>query len=292
VKYACIRAHREQFPLSLMCRLLQVSRSGYYAAAGRAPSARARQRESLRQVIAALYEASRGTYGSPRIYQELRNGERPCGRNLIARLMRESGLRARWRRRARPLTTDSQHGYGVVNNLLGRRFGVKETGGINNAWCADITYIRTAEGWLYLAVLLDLGSRMVVGWAMRESLESSLSIDALRMALARRKITPGLLHHSDRGVQYAATDYRELLRKHKIVPSMSRRANCYDNAVPESFFATLKGELLDRFKWQTRVAVRTAIFEYIEVWYNRLRRHSALGYLSPVQYEHQVLKEP
>ena len=292
MKYACIRAHREQFPLSLMCRLLKVSRSGYYAAAGRAPSARARQRESLRQVIAALYEASRGTYGSPRIYQELRNGERPCGRNLIARLMRESGLRARWRRRARPLTTDSQHGYGVVNNLLGRRFGVKETGGINNAWCADITYIRTAEGWLYLAVLLDLGSRMVVGWAMRESLESSLSIDALRMALARRKITPGLLHHSDRGVQYAATDYRELLRKHKIVPSMSRRANCYDNAVPESFFATLKGELLDRFKWQTRVAVRTAIFEYIEVWYNRLRRHSALGYLSPVQYEHQVLKEP
>jgi len=292
VKYACIRAHREQFPLSLMCRLLQVSRSGYYAAAGRAPSARARQRESLRQVIAALYEASRGTYGSPRIYQELRNGERPCGRNLIARLMRESGLRARWRRRARPLTTDSQHGYGVVNNLLGRRFGVKETGGINNTWCADITYIRTAEGWLYLAVLLDLGSRMVVGWAMRESLESSLSIDALRMALARRKITPGLLHHSDRGVQYAATDYRELLRKHKIVPSMSRRANCYDNAVPESFFATLKGELLDRFKWQTRVAVRTAIFEYIEVWYNRLRRHSALGYLSPVQYEHQVLNEP
>ena len=292
MKYACIRAHREQFPLSLMCRLLQVSRSGYYAAAGRAPSARARQRESLRQVIAALYEASRGTYGSPRIYQELRNGERPCGRNLIARLMRESGLRARWRRRARPLTTDSQHGYGVVNNLLGRRFGVKETGGINNAWCADITYIRTAEGWLYLAVLLDLGSRMVVGWAMRESLESSLSIDALRMALARRKITPGLLHHSDRGVQYAATDYRELLRKHKIVPSMSRRANCYDNAVPESFFATLKGELLDRFKWQTRVAVRTAIFEYIEVWYNRLRRHSALGYLSPVQYEHQVLNEP
>ena len=292
MKYACIRTHREQFPLSLMCRLLQVSRSGYYAAAGRAPSARARQRESLRQVIAALYEASRGTYGSPRIYQELRNGERPCGRNLIARLMRESGLRARWRRRARPLTTDSQHGYGVVNNLLGRRFGVKETGGINNAWCADITYIRTAEGWLYLAVLLDLGSRMVVGWAMRESLESSLSIDALRMALARRKITPGLLHHSDRGVQYAATDYRELLRKHKIVPSMSRRANCYDNAVPESFFATLKGELLDRFKWQTRVAVRTAIFEYIEVWYNRLRRHSALGYLSPVQYEHQVLNEP
>jgi transposase InsO family protein len=289
VKYACIRAHREQFPLSLMCRLLQVSRSGFYAAQRREPSARTQSREKLRTVIAALYEASRGTYGSPRIYQELRNRERPCGRNLIARLMREAGLRAKSRRRFRPLTTDAKHGYGVVHNLLCRRFGVKETGGINQAWCGDITYIRTAEGWLYLAVLLDLGSRMVVGWAMRESLESSLSIDALRMALARREIKPGLLHHSDRGVQYAATDYRELLRKHKIVPSMSRRANCYDNAVPESFFATLKWELLDRFPWPTRAAVRTALFEYIEVWYNRLRRHSALGFLSPLQYEHSLL---
>ena len=289
MKYACIRAHRQQFPLSLMCRLLQVSRSGFYAAERRTPSARTRRRDRLREVVAALYEASRGTYGSPRIYQELRNGERPCGRNLIARLMREAGLRAKSRRRMRPLTTDSRHGYGVVHNLLCRRFGVKETGGINQAWCGDISYIRTAEGWLYLAVLLDLGSRMVVGWAMRESLESSLSIDALRMALARRKIKPGLLHHSDRGVQYASTDYRDLLRKHQMVASMSRRANCYDNAVSESFFATLKWELVDRFKWQTRAAVRTAIFEYIEVWYNRLRRHSALGYLSPLQYEHSLL---
>jgi len=292
VKYACIRAHRQQYSLSLMCRLLHVSRSGFYAAARRGPSARAQRREQLRAVVAALYETSRGTYGSPRIYQELRNGERPCGRNLIARLMRETGLRAKWRRRTRPLTTDSQHGYGIADNLLCRHFGIKETGGINNAWCGDITYIRTAEGWLYLAVLLDLGSRMVVGWAMRDALESSLSIDALRMALARRQIKPGLLHHSDRGVQYAATDYRELLSKHQIVPSMSRRANCYDNAVPESFFATLKGELLDRSKWPTRTGVRTAVFEYIEVWYNRRRRHSALGYLSPMQYEHCLLSVP
>jgi putative transposase len=289
VKYACIRAHRDQFPLALMCRVLSVSRSGFYAAARRTPSARVRRREHLRHIIAGVYEASRGTYGSPRIYQELRNRERPCGRHLIARLMREAGLRAKSRRRARPMTTDSQHGYGVAHNLLRRRFGVKETGGINHAWCGDITYIRTAEGWLYLAVLLDLGSRMVVGWAMRESLESSLSVAALRMALARREIKSGLLHHSDRGAQYASTDYRELLSKHKIVPSMSRRANCYDNAVTESFFATLKWELLDRFKWQTKAAVRTAIFEYIEVWYNRLRRHSTLGYLSPLQYEHGLL---
>ena len=289
MKYACIRAHRKEFSLAAMCQALDVSRSGFYASQRRVPSARAKRRESLKQIIAARYEGSRGTYGSPRIYQELRNEERPCGRNLIARLMRECGLRAKPRRCYRPQTTDAKHDYGVARNLLARRFSIKETGGINQAWCGDITYIRTAEGWLYLAVLLDLGSRMVVGWAMRESLESSLSMDALRMALARRTIKPGLVHHSDRGVQYAATDYRELLSKHKIVASMSRRGNCYDNAVSESFFATLKWELVDRFKWLTRTAVRTAIFEYIEVWYNRVRRHSTLGYLSPLAYEHSLL---
>lgn len=289
MKYACIREHRKQFSLMAMCRALDVSRSGFYAAERRAPSARAQRRESLKQIIAARHEVSRGTYGSPRIYQELRNEERPCGRNLIARLMRECGLRAKTRRRYRPLTTDSKHHHGVARNLLARRFSVRETTGINQAWCGDITYIRTAEGWLYLAVLLDLGSRMVVGWAMRESLESSLSMDALRMALARRAVKPGLLHHSDRGVQYAATDYRELLNRHQMVASMSRRGNCYDNAVSESFFATLKWELLDRFKWLTRDTVRMAIFEYIEVWYNRVRRHSALGYLSPLAYEHGLL---
>lgn len=289
MKYACIRAHRKQFPLTLMCRLLAVSRAGFYAAERRAPSARARHREHLRAVIGALYKASRATYGSPRIYQQLRGAQPPCGRHLVARLMREDGLRAKPRRRQRPRTTDSQHEYGVADNLLRRRFGVQQTGGINQAWCGDITYIRTGEGWLYLAVLLDLGSRMVVGWAMAETLEASLSVAALRMALARRQPQAGLLHHTDRGVQYAATDYRELLARHQIISSMSRRANCYDNAVAESFFATLKWELLEPNKWQTRAAVRTAVFEYIEVWYNRQRRHSALGYLSPLQYEHQFL---
>jgi putative transposase len=289
VKYACIRAHRKQFSLAAMCRALDVSRSGFYAAQRRAPSARAKRRESLKQIITARYEVSRGTYGSPRIYQDLRNDKQPCGRNLIARLMRECGLRAKTRRRFRPMTTDSQHDHGIARNLLARRFSVKETAGINQAWCGDITYIRTAEGWLYLAVLLDLRSRMVVGWAMRESLEVSLAMGALRMALARRTVKPGLLHHSDRGVQYAATDYRELLSQHKMIASMSRRGNCYDNAVSESFFATLKWELLDRVKWPTREAVRAAIFEYIEVWYNRARRHSTLGYLSPLAYEHSLL---
>ena len=158
----------------------------------------------------------------------------------------------------------------------------------NQKWLVDITYIATREGWLYLAVLLDLGSRMVVGWAMGESLEAELSITALRMALGRRQPKPGLLHHTDRGVQYAATDYRELLDAHQITASMSRRANCYDNAVAESFFATLRWELLDRQQWPTRAAARSAIFEYIEVWYNRHRRHSTLGFLSPIQFEQRL----
>jgi putative transposase len=289
VKYACIRTYRKQFALTLMCRLLGVSRAGFYAAERRVPSARTKRHESLQAIIGAVYEASRATYGSPRIHRELRSADTPCGRHLVARMMRECGLRAKSRRGQRPTTTNSKHGYRVAENLLRRRFGVKETGGINQAWCGDITYIRTAEGWLYLAVLLDLGSRMVVGWAMAETLEASLAIAALQMALARRNPQAGLVHHTDRGVQYAATDYRELLAHHKLISSMSRRANCYDNAVAESFFATLKWELLHRYRWQTRAAAKTAIFEYIEVWYNRLRRHSALDYLSPLQYEQRLL---
>src|SRR6185295_11913432 len=211
-----------------------------------------------------------------------------CGRQRIVRLMRAAGLRARTRLRWRPKTTDSKHGYGTPDNELQRRFSVAEIGGPDRVWCGDITYVRTREGWLYLAVLLDLGSRMIVGWAMGESLETELSLNALRMALGRRQPQPGLLHHTDRGVQYAATDYRELLAAHDIRVSMSRRANCYDNAVAESFFATLRWELLERHEWLTRAAARSAIFEYIEVWYNRHRRHSALGYLSPLQYEQQL----
>ncbi len=281
MKYACIRVHRLEFPVVLMCRVLEVSRSGFYAAERRTASSRAAENQSLRMIIGAIHETSRGTYGSPRIHRELRN--------RVARLMRESGLRAKTNRRYRPLTTNSKHEYGIADNVLRRRFGIKETGGINRAWCGDITYVRTGEGWLYLAVLLDLGSRMVVGWAMRDSLDADLSVEALRMALARRHPGKGLLHHSDRGVQYAALDYRELLAAHKLTASMSRRANCYDNAVAESFFATLRWELLDRREWPTRAAARSAIFEYIEVWYNRQRRHSTLDYLSPWQYEQRIL---
>jgi transposase InsO family protein len=289
VKYACIRSYRQQFRVTLMCRVLGVSRAGFYAAERRVPCKREQHNEILSAVISAIHKTSRQTYGSPRVHRELRDAGWVGGRHRIARLMREAGLRARTPRRWRPPTTDSRHGYAVAGNLLQRRFNVKESGGPNRAWCGDITYVRTDEGWLYLAVLLDLGSRMVVGWAMSESLAAELSLAALRMALARRQPKPGLLHHTDRGVQYAAADYRELLAAHQITASMSRRANCYDNAVAESFFATLRWELLNRRHWPTHAAVRTAIFEYIEVWYNRQRRHSALGYLSPLQFEQQLL---
>jgi putative transposase len=288
VKYACIRSYREQFTVSLMRRVLGVSRAGFYAAARRVPGRRAQHNEILGAVIRAIHRTSRETYGSPRVHREVRAAGLVGGRHRIARLMRAAGLRARRSRRWRPQTTNSTHGYGVAGNLLQRRFSVKESGGPNRVWCGDITYVRTGEGWLYLAVLLDLSSRMVVGWAMRESLEAELSIAALRMALARRQPKPGLLHHTDRGVQYAAADYREVLTAHQINASMSRRGNCYDNAVAESFFATLRWELLNRHNWPTHDAARTAIFEYIEVWYNRQRRHSALGYLSPLQFEKQL----
>ena len=275
--------------MNLMCRVLAVSRAGFYAAERRMPSRRAQHNQILSAVIRAIHKTSRQTYGSPRVHREVQAAGLVGSRHRIARLMREAGLRARTPRRWRPQTTDSHHGYSVAGNLLQRRFSVKESRGPNRIWCGDITYVRTDEGWLYLAVLLDLGSRMVVGWAMGASLAAELSVAALRMALARRQPEPGLLHHSDRGVQYAAAEYRELLAAHQITASMSRRANCYDNAVAESFFATLRWELLNRHHWPTHHTARSAIFEYIEVWYNRQRRHSALGYLSPLQFEQQLL---
>jgi len=288
VKYACIRLYRHQFSLSTMCRVLQVSRAGFYAAERRLPSARARENMVLGALIATIHKHSRATYGSPRIHREVREGGWRCGRQRIARLMREMGLRARTRLRWRPETTNSKHGQAVAGNVLQRRFNVKEIAGTDRAWCGDVTYIRTTEGWLYLAVLIDLGSRMVVGWAMRETMDAELCLSALRMALERRQPPPGLLHHSDRGSQYVAIDYRELLTTHQLVPSMSRRGNCYDNAVAESFFATLRWELLERQQWSTRAAARTAIFEYIEIWYNRQRRHSTLDYQSPWQFEQRL----
>ncbi len=281
MKHACIARSQAEYPVILMCRVLGVARSGFYAAQARAASARAQADRRLRLEIQTIHATSRRTYGSPRVHAELRAQGVRCGRKRVARLMRAAGLAAR-RRRCYRVTTQSRHPHPVAPNVLARRFAVA---GPNRVWVGDITYLPTREGWLYLAVLLDLGSRRVVGWAMRATLDRGLPLEALEMALAGRQPARGLLHHSDRGSQYACGEYRALLAAHGVTVSMSRTGNCWDNAVAESFFGTLKTELVEGADWMTRAAARAAVFEYLEVWYNRQRRHSALGYLSPVEYE-------
>ena len=284
MKYACIRAHREEYEFVLMCRVLQVSRSGYYAWARRGPTECEREDPRLRTYIRSIHHRSRQTYGSPRVYQELKADGVSCGKHRVARLMREEALVARPKRRARG-TTNSRHTHEVATNELDRRFSVETHPVPDRVWVSDITYVPTREGWLYLAVVLDLASRRVVGWSMRSTLEAELATDALQMALWRRRPGVGLLHHSDRGVQYAAEAYQQILTQHGIRCSMSRKGNCWDNAVAESFFATLEWELIERSDWHTREEARRAIFDYIEVWYNRQRRHSSLGYRSPAEHE-------
>ncbi len=281
MRFAFIETEKACFPVALMCRILAVSRAGFYAWRRRPVAVRTREDRVLAVAVAAIYAESHGRYGSPRVRMELRDRGRRTGRKRIARLMRSQGLRARPRRRYRT-TTDSRHGLPVSPNLLARRFAVAQP---NTAWVTDMTYLWTAQGWLYLAVILDLFSRRVVGWSMSERIDRKLALDALRMALAQRRPQPGLIHHSDRGSQYASGDYQQLLAKHGLRASMSRRGDCWDNAVAESFFASLKLELVYQVQWRTRAEVRTAIFEYIELFYNRRRRHSSLGYLSPVDFE-------
>jgi transposase InsO family protein len=283
VKFAFIAVEKAAFPVGLLCRTLGVSRAGFYAWQGRPPAARNGADERLGLDVAAIHAESRQRYGSPRIHAEL--GARGCrtSRKRVARLMRERGLAARRRRRFR-VTTDSQHAFPVAPNVLAREFAQPAP---DVAWVTDITYIPTGDGWLYLAVILDLCSRFAVGWAMSENITRELTLDALHMALARRHPPRGLLHHSDRGSQYASGDYQKALKAQGIACSMSRRGDCWDNAVAESFFATLKVELVYDTKWDTRAEARAALFEYIEVFYNGQRRHSTLGYLSPRAFEIQ-----
>jgi transposase InsO family protein len=282
MKYAFVEAHREQFSIQRMCRLLQVSRSGYYAWRERQPSRRAQQRAHLVAEIRTIYQMSQATYGSPRIQAELAAQGWSVSRQRVARLMREHGLVARrCQHRRRISTTQSQPNFTIAPNWLLRQFQAEAP---NRKWTADITYIDTAEGWLYLAAILDLFSRRVVGWAMADSLESTLVEDAFRMAVTQRQPAAGLLHHSDRGSQYACYRYQSLLAQVGCRVSMSRTANCLDNAPPESFFATLKAECVTQ-PYHTRAEARTAIFASIEGWYNRRRRHSSLGYLSPFDFE-------
>jgi putative transposase len=290
VRHACIRRHEGAYAVALMCRVLHVSRGGYYAWRGRPTSARIVADVVLTTAIRAVHATSRRTYGSPRVHAELRATGTRVGRKRVARLMRRAALVARPRRRF-VVTTQSAHAHVPAPNVLDRQFAIDGIGGSDRVWASDMTYLPTREGWLYLAVVLDLGSRRVVGWAMRHTLERGLTLDALAMALAHRVPGRGVLHHSDRGSQYACGDYRARLDAAGMICSMSKPGDCWDNAVAESFFATLKTELAASADWATREAARAAVFEYVEVWYNRHRRHSALGYVSPMHYEQMQMDE-
>lgn len=281
MKYRAMKDHAVRFDVRLMCRALGVSASGYYQWLKSPECARARENRALVVEIRAAHERSQRNYGSPRITHELRQSGRCCGKNRIARLMRAYGIRAKRLKQWRA-TTQSNHRLPVASNTLERQFTVSRP---NQVWAADISYLWTEEGWLYLAVVLDLYSRAVVGWAMAPYLTTQLATKALEMAVARRNPAPGLLHHSDRGVQYAAQDYQRLLAHHGITCSMSRKGNCWDNACVESFFSTLKLEHVYHHRYVTREQAKHDVFGWIELIYNRQRRHSTLGYRSPAEFE-------
>jgi putative transposase len=268
----------------MMCSLLSASRAGYYAWRERKPSERAQEDAKLATEIRVIHKQSNETYGSPRIHAQLRHDGTRVGRKRVARVMRKERIDVRLRRRFRK-TTDSKHGHPIAPNLLKRRFAINSIRARDRVWASDITYIDTMEGWLYLAVVLDLRSRRVVGWSMSQSLESTIVLDALRMALSRRQPRKGVLHHSDRGSQYADKLFRQLLKDHGMKCSMSRKGDCWDNAVVESFNATIKTELIHRTKWITREEARAAVYKWIETWYNPKRLHSTLGYRSPDDFE-------
>lgn len=270
------------YSIAELTQALRVSRSGYYAWKRRALCARERQNRLLLLKIQRLHQDSRGCYGSPRIHRALRQEGQPCGHNRIARLMRREGIRAKQKRPFRPRTTQSEHALRVAPNRL---LSQAQPTAPNQVWVSDITYIPTRQGWLYLAAVMDLYSRRIVGWSAQHHLESSLVKEALSQAVALRRPAQGLLHHSDRGIQYASSAFQALLQSYQMRPSMSGRAHCYDNAAMESFWSTLKTELVHDQDYHTRAEATRSLFDYIELFYNRRRLHSALGYRSPAQFE-------
>lgn len=283
MKYTFIAAHEGEFHVNRMCRVLGVGRSGYYAWQKRTPGTREQANQKLLALIKAEYKISRNTYGSPRLHVVLRRQGVKCGHNRIARLMHMYGIVALTRRKSHPVTTQRQPGAIPAPNILNQEFSAMAP---NQKWVSDFTYIETDEGWLYLAVVLDLFSRMVIGWSMSQKMDTALVKTALFMALLKRCPPAGLVHHSDQGSQYTSTDYRNCLIAASAQLSMSGVGNCYDNAVMESFFGTLKTECVIG-SFRSRTLARTTIFEYMEVWYNRQRLHSTLGYHSPVDFEKQ-----
>jgi putative transposase len=282
-----IDAQKANYPVSVLSKVLKVSRSGYYDWKKRPPSRRSQEDVSLTSKIRQIHERSRETYGSPRVHAELRAIGIRCGRKRVARLMRKAGLKGCLRGRKKR-TTRRDGSTMPAADLVHRDF---TTGGPNRLWVADITYVKTDEGFLYLAFVLDAYSRKLVGWAMESYLRTELVVDALQMALWRRRPSAGLIHHSDQGVQYTSLSFGKRLEEAGLIPSMGRVGSAYDNSMAESFVATLKTELLYRERWRTREAVKIAIFEYLEAFYNRRRLHSALGYKSPTEFEEGRMRE-
>jgi transposase InsO family protein len=287
VRYRFVHEHVQQFPLALLCRVLQVSASGYHAWRTRPESSRSAANRGLLVQIKEVHRRSRQRYGRRRVHAQLCQQGRPCSCNRVARLMRAEGI-CGLRRRAFTATTDSKHSFPVAENLLARDFGATAP---DQIWVSDITYLPTEQGWDYLATVMDLYSRRIVGWAIQSTLERSLTLRALEMAMAQRRPGPGLIHHSDRGSQYACGDYQAALQRRGMLPSMSRKGDCWDNAPGESLFGTLKGELVHHWGRPSREQARREVFEYIEVFYNRQRLHSSLGYLSPADFERQSAAE-
>ncbi len=281
MKYKFIMENRKEFRLGKMCKILQVSRSGYHNYVRRKLSQRQIENQFLLEQIKKIYHKFRGVYGSPRIYNELRKQGLVCNKKRVIRIMRINGIKAKTKRKYK-VTTNSRHKYQVAENILGQDFNSTE---INKIWVSDITYIWTNEGWLYLNCILDLCSRMIVGWYMDRTLSSSIVITALKQAITKRGENPGIIFHSDRGSQYASDEVKNFLKEHQMIQSMSRKGNCYDNAVMESFFHTIKSELISFEHFQTRGEAKLKIFEYIEMFYNHQRSHSSIGYCSPVEFE-------
>ena len=285
MKYACIDRRRDRYPICMMCRLLRVSRSGYYAWRTRPESLRSQQNRELLPRIRQVHSKSKGVYGSPRVHAELASAGVRVGRHRVARLMRLARLRGCPKRRFR-VTTQAVPSHPVATNLLKRNFSAAAP---NQRWASDITYISTHEGWLYLAVVIDLYSRRIVGWSMSRWMSRRIVLAALRMAIDARQPEGALIHHSDRSGQYTSDDFRKELAKNGIECSMSSTGNCYDNAVVESFFGVLKRERVNRVRYKTRDQARADLFDYIEVFYNRKRRHGYLGNISPVDFEKQSI---
>lgn len=283
MRYAWIREHQKDYPVQVMCWVLEVSDSGYYDWRDRPASNRRQRHQQIAQAAARVHVQYDRVYGYRKVHEELQADGVLCSQDMVRQVMRENGLKSKVKRKF-VITTDSDHAEPVAENILNRDFSANRP---NEKWVADITYIATAEGWLYLAAVMDLFSRRIVGWATSENIDAALTCSALQRAIEQRGPDAGLLHHSDRGVQYASRDYQEILRQFDMTCSMSRKGNCWDNAVMEHFFGSLKGEWTADRVFETRQAAKESLFKYIEVFYNRQRRHASLGYISPAAYEEQ-----